>query len=75
MLIDLEEYRNRRRQRAARVQPLRVVAGGALATLPAIPLPVCATAVVTAIATAAFADIAMPDALELADLLAEASLI
>ena len=75
MLIDLEEYRNRRRQRAARIQPLRVAAGGAIATIPTEAMPVHTNLVVCLAAIAAYAEIALPAAAELAEIFAEASLI
>jgi hypothetical protein len=75
MLIELEEYRNRRRQRAALVQPLRVAAGGAIVALPAEAMPVRTTAVLSLAAIAAYAEVTMPAAAELAEILAGASLI
>ena len=75
MLIDLEEYRNRRRARAALVQPLRMAAGGAIVALPAQAVHVRTNAAASLAAIAGYAGIAMPAAAELVEILAEASLI
>jgi hypothetical protein len=75
MLIHLEDYRNRRRQLRARVEPLLAVAGAAWGAAPVAQAPVRTAAPLRAVSTAAFAEPVMPSASELAGLFAEASLI
>jgi len=75
MLIFLEDYRNRRRQLRARVEPLLAVAGGAWGATPVAQTPARTAAPLHAVSTAAFADPVMPSASELAGLFAGASLI
>ena len=75
MLISLEDYRNRRRQLRARVEALRVAAGGGRAAAAIAPATIRTAAPLHAMSLAAFADPAMPPASDLAALFADASLI